>query len=101
MIYFSYSLPAESLRKYPVLPMLSRQALENYTFAGTKFSIPAGTKLSIPVYGIHTDPDIYPEPEKFDPERFEEDAVAARHPMSYLAFGDGPRNCVGNVTFYY
>ncbi|KAK1122063.1 hypothetical protein K0M31_009906 [Melipona bicolor] len=91
----------ESLRKYPVLPMLNRQALENYTFAGTKFTIPAGTKLAIPVYGIQTDPDIYPEPEKFDPERFEEDAVAARHPMSFLAFGDGPRNCVGNVTFYY
>ena len=93
-----YPVLAETLRKFPILPMLNRQVLENYRFEGTKFTIPAKTKLLIPVYGIQNDPDIYPEPEKFDPERFDEDAVAARHPMSFLAFGDGPRNCVGNVT---
>ncbi|KAK1122061.1 hypothetical protein K0M31_009905 [Melipona bicolor] len=85
----------ETLRKYPVLAMLTRQAMENYTFKGTKITIPKGMKIGVPVYGIQADPDIYPEPEKFDPERFEDDAVVARHPMSFLPFGDGPRNCIG------
>ena len=75
--------------------MLTRQAMENYTFRGTKIFVPKGMRIWVPVYGIQTDPDIYSEPEKFDPERFEDDAVAARHPMSFLPFGDGPRNCIG------
>ena len=70
--------------------------MENYTFKGTKITIPKGTKIW--VHGIQHDPNIYPEPEVFDPERFEDDAFASRHPMSYLPFGDGPRNCIG--TFF-
>lgn len=72
--------------------------MENYTFKGTKITIPKGTKVWVPVYGIQHDPNIYPKPEVFDPERFEDDAFASRHPMSYLPFGDGPRNCIG--TFF-
>ncbi|CAL7950311.1 unnamed protein product [Xylocopa violacea] len=86
----------ETLRKYPVLSMLAREATENYSFRGTKISLPKKAKVWIPVYGIQTDPNIYPKPEVFDPERFDESAVAARHPMSYLPFGDGPRNCIGS-----
>ncbi|XP_050488656.1 uncharacterized protein LOC126872590 [Bombus huntii] len=85
----------ETLRKYPPLPMLNRQAMENYTFRDTNISIPKGTDIFIPIYAIQNDSNVYPDPEKFDPERFNEDAVAARHPMSYLSFGDGPRNCIG------
>lgn len=75
--------------------MLMRQVAVDYTFKGTKISIPKDTKLWIPAYAIHRDPDIYPNPDIFDPERFNDDVVSARHPMSYLPFGDGPRNCVG------
>ncbi|XP_071868075.1 probable cytochrome P450 6a14 [Bombus fervidus] len=85
----------ETLRKYPILTVLNRQAMENYTFKGTKITIPERTIVWIPVYGIQHDSNIYSDPEKFDPERFNEDAVATRHPMSYLPFGDGPRNCIG------
>ncbi|KZC12361.1 putative cytochrome P450 6a14 [Dufourea novaeangliae] len=85
----------ETLRKYPIVPMLMRKVSTNYTFKGTNVTIPKGTNVWIPVYGIHRDPDIYSKPEVFDPERFAEGAVPAKHPMSYLAFGDGPRNCIG------
>nr|XP_034178677.1 cytochrome P450 6a2-like isoform X2 [Osmia lignaria]XP_034178678.1 cytochrome P450 6a2-like isoform X2 [Osmia lignaria]XP_034178679.1 cytochrome P450 6a2-like isoform X2 [Osmia lignaria]XP_034178680.1 cytochrome P450 6a2-like isoform X2 [Osmia lignaria]XP_034178681.1 cytochrome P450 6a2-like isoform X2 [Osmia lignaria] len=85
----------ESLRKYPSGSLLIRNAMSNYTFDGTKISIPKGTTIFIPVFALQRNSDIYPNPNSFDPERFNEDAVAARHPMHYLPFGDGPRNCMG------
>ncbi|XP_024883867.1 cytochrome P450 6A1-like [Temnothorax curvispinosus] len=85
----------ETLRKYPPGPMLMRKSMSSYTFDGTKVSIPKDQKVWIPVYAIHRDPDIYPKPDVFDPERFNEETVRNRHPMAYLPFGDGPRNCIG------
>ncbi|XP_060824010.1 cytochrome P450 6a2-like [Bombus pascuorum] len=85
----------ETLRKYSAAAHLRRRCNADYTFSGTKVTIPKGTEVLIPVYAIQRDSNIYPDPEKFDPERFNEDAVAARHLMCYLPFGDGPRNCIG------
>lgn len=72
-----------------------RKSTEKYTFEDIKLTIPKDTRIFISAYGIHRDPEIYPNPDVFDIDRFKEDAVAARHPMHYLPFGDGPRNCVG------
>ncbi|XP_054006351.1 probable cytochrome P450 6a14 [Hylaeus anthracinus] len=85
----------ETLRKYPPGSVLSRKATSVYTFNGTNVTIPKKTMVWIPVYSIQMDPDIFPNPEVFDPERFNEETEAARHPMHYLPFGDGPRNCIG------
>ncbi|XP_017757740.1 PREDICTED: probable cytochrome P450 6a14 [Eufriesea mexicana] len=85
----------ETLRKYPALPFLSRELVDSYTFQDSKATLPKGTVVWIPVFPIHRDPSIYPDPEKFDPERFSEDSVKQRHPMHYLPFGHGPRNCIG------
>lgn len=52
----------------------------------------------IPAFPIHRDANIYPNPDDFNPENFTEDAINNRHPMNYLAFSNGPRNCIG--TFY-
>ncbi|XP_029048981.2 cytochrome P450 6a2-like [Osmia bicornis bicornis] len=85
----------ETLRMYPPGSLLFRNAISDYTFDGTKVSIPKGTTVWIPVFALQRNSDIYPNPDSFDPERFNEDAIAARHSMHYLPFGDGPRNCVG------
>jgi len=65
----------ETLRKYPVVTVLMRQSMSSYTFDGTKVSIPKDQKIWIPAYAIHRDSSIYPEPDVFDPERFNDEAV--------------------------
>ncbi|XP_029175229.1 cytochrome P450 6j1-like [Nylanderia fulva] len=85
----------ETLRKYPSVPQLSRKTMSSYTFNDTKVNIPKDQLVWIPIYAIQRDPDIYPNPDVFDPERFTDEIVQTRHPMHYLPFGDGPRNCIG------
>lgn len=89
----------ETLRKYPPGTRLRRRCLKNYKFSGTNVTIPKGVSVWIPVYSVHRDPKYYPKPELFDPERFESDAINARHPMAFLPFGEGPRNCIGKLLF--
>lgn len=63
----------------------------------------------IPIYGFHHDPKYFPEPEKFDPERFSDENKGDIDPDTYLPFGIGPRNCIGSrfalmelkTIFYY
>ncbi|KAH8275378.1 hypothetical protein KR026_006051, partial [Drosophila bipectinata] len=85
----------ETLRKYPVLAHLTRMTETDFSPEDPKYFIAKGTIVVIPALGIHYDPDIYPEPEKFRPERFTEEAVAARPSCTWLPFGEGPRNCIG------
>ncbi|CAD7079497.1 unnamed protein product [Hermetia illucens] len=94
MIYIEQIIN-EALRKYPPVTFLIRKTARDYQLPHSKAVIEKGTEIFIPAYGVHHDPEIYPNPEIFDPERFSADEVKRRHPMSFLAFGDGPRNCVG------
>lgn len=72
-----------------------RESAEEYTIPETDIIIPKETQLIIPVYAIHHDPDIYPESEIFDPDRFTPENIKSRHPFGFIPFGDGPRNCIG------
>lgn len=60
-------------------------------------TIPKNGMVWIPVYAIQRDPKYYPKPDVFDPERFENDSFNSRHPMLFLPFGEGPRNCIGKI----
>ncbi|XP_047996585.1 cytochrome P450 6B5-like [Leguminivora glycinivorella] len=85
----------ETLRKYPIVSDLRRKANSAYTIPGTDIAIEKNLLIKISVLGIHYDKKIYPNPEKFDPERFSPEVAAARHSCAYLPFGLGPRNCIG------
>ncbi|EFA12629.1 cytochrome P450 6a2 [Tribolium castaneum] len=86
---------SETLRKYPPGQTLNRRCVKDYTLPGTSTIIEKGTPILISAIGVHRDPEYYPDPEKFDPERFSEENKKLRHPFVYLPFGDGPRNCIG------
>lgn len=87
----------ETLRMYPVVDPLQRNATVDYTIPGTKVTIKKGQTVLIPLLGIHHDEKYYPNPEVFDPERFRSENAGDRHPCAYLPFGSGPRNCVGKL----
>lgn len=86
----------ETLRKYPAGVRSERKCNKEYQIPNDKNVIKKDTHVLIPVYAIHYDPEIYPEPEKFDPERFSPENKAKRHPYLYLPFGVGPRSCIAN-----
>lgn len=73
--------------------MLLRECTKECVVEGIK--IPKDCLVTIPVYSMHRDPNIYPDPERFDPERFTNEAKQSRDPYVYLPFGSGPRNCIG------
>ncbi|KAL1436261.1 hypothetical protein MTO96_049842 [Rhipicephalus appendiculatus] len=80
---------SEALRKNPPLVLFTtRMCNEETTIMG--HTIPAGSRLVVPKWSIHRDPELWPDPEKFDPERFNPDKECERHPASYIPFGIGP-----------
>lgn len=85
----------ETLRMYPPVSQLVRVATQPYHIDAMNCTLEKGTMVMIPIYSIHHDPSIYPDPKRFDPDRFSPEAVQARHSHSFLPFGDGPRNCIG------
>ena len=92
---------SETLRMYPILPYLDRMPENDYQFPGTKLTLKAGTPLVVPMRSLHMDPNHFPQPHKFDPERFSDENKKRIKPNTYFPFGDGPRICVGKILNFY
>ncbi|CAG5120247.1 unnamed protein product [Candidula unifasciata] len=88
----------ETLRLYPPLLSINRLAKESVTYNG--ITIPKGATVMIPLFHILTDPNIYPDPNQFDPDRFSPEEREKRHPLAFMPFGHGPRMCLGMRLAY-
>ena len=95
VLFFSFT--TETSRLFPALSILPRFCTKNYHLPNSDYIMKKGEMLFIPVYGLHRDPQYYPDPDVFNPENFSEEAKATRPACSFLPFGDGPRNCIGTV----
>jgi cytochrome P450 len=85
----------EGLRMYPPVWGVSRTAHEADEFKGIK--IEKNQTVFCTIYNAHHSTDLFPNPEKFDPERFSIENKAKMAKMSFLPFGGGPRLCIGNM----
>ncbi|NP_001123893.1 cytochrome P450 CYP9AF1 precursor [Tribolium castaneum] len=90
---------SESLRKWPPKFETDRVCTRDYHIKAQKgeksLLIRKGMSVVIPIMAIHRDPDYYPNPNRFDPERFSDENRDKVVPGTYLPFGAGPRNCLG------
>ncbi|XP_064613083.1 cytochrome P450 3A29-like [Liolophura sinensis] len=84
---------SETLRLFPATSRTTREAKDDIVIKG--HLIPKDMAVQFPVGYLHRNPEHWPEPEKFKPERFTPEEKAKRHPYVYMPFGVGPRNCVG------
>lgn len=81
----------ETLRLHPPTPLTTRLCTAPCTLTGTDLKIKVKDPVLIPLHCIQRDSKYFPDPDKFDPERFNEDL----NPPGFMAFGDGPRSCPG------
>jgi len=83
----------EALRMIPPVPSLPRRAIKPFSFGGYDF--PAGTYVGIQPAYTHMMKEYWPDPETFDPLRFEPEQVKARHKYAWVPFGGGAHMCLG------
>ncbi|XP_054157192.1 cytochrome P450 6k1-like [Oppia nitens] len=86
---------AETLRIYSPITSLSRHPVEDYIIDDISLTIPKGMPVMINVSALHRNPEYYPEPDRWNPERFMPYNRDKLVPYTYMPFGLGPRNCVG------
>ncbi|KAI8115386.1 Cytochrome P450 4d2 [Lucilia cuprina] len=83
----------EALRLYPPAPIIGRTTEEDFKIGNN--IIPRGTNIIILIYMMCRDPDYFPRPNDFIPERFSAENIEKIHPFAFLPFSWGPRNCIG------
>ncbi|XP_050560869.1 cytochrome P450 9e2-like [Spodoptera frugiperda] len=93
---------SEGMRLWPAAPFMDRVCVNDYNIgrpnkeATKDLIIRKGQCIVIPAYALHRDPEYFPNPTKFDPERFSHENRDKIVPFTYLPFGLGPRNCIGS-----
>ncbi|XP_055699431.1 uncharacterized protein LOC129799506 [Phlebotomus papatasi] len=89
---------SESLRYWPPGVATDRKCVKPYRIKTDEIScdVKVGEAILIPIVSLHHDPKYFPNPSRFDPERFSEENKHKINPFAYLPFGVGPRNCIGS-----
>lgn len=80
---------------YASLGVLHRRCTSPYKIQGTDLVLEKGQKVYIPAYSYHHDPKYFPDPFRFDPERFNSENAPTRPSHLHLPFGTGPRHYIG------
>ncbi len=83
----------EALRIKPPVPSMPRRAVRDFTYMG--YAIPSGTSVGVNPLFTHHMPDIWIEPDTFDPTRFADEAQRNRHRFAFVPFGGGAHMCLG------
>nr|XP_054759900.1 cytochrome P450 4V2-like [Lytechinus pictus] len=83
----------ETLRITPPVPGIARELDEDIVIDGKV--IPKEAAIFLIINALHRDPEQFPDPARFDPDRFLPENSAKRHPFSFIPFSAGPRNCIG------
>ncbi|MCC6893057.1 MAG: cytochrome P450 [Anaerolineae bacterium] len=91
---YSEMVLKESMRLYPPVSSAGREPIEDIEIGG--YTLPKGSLVTIAIYAMHRNPEIFENPETFDPERFSPENEKKIPRYAYLPFGAGPRVCIGN-----
>jgi len=92
-LIYTKMLFQETIRIRPVIWAIRRRALRRDIVCG--YQLPRDAEIVISIYALHHDPDLWPEPYRFKPDRFAPHLAANRKKYSYIPFGAGPRSCIG------
>ncbi|XP_025262863.1 cytochrome P450 4C1 [Camponotus floridanus] len=83
----------ETLRLFPSVPLITRKLAEDVKIGD--YTFPKGITVILAILLVHLNPEIWPDPKKFDPDRFLPENSKHRNPYAYIPFSAGPRNCIG------
>ncbi|KAM7324922.1 hypothetical protein ACRRTK_015175 [Alexandromys fortis] len=86
----------ESLRLHPPVTVISRRCTQDVGLPDGRV-IPKGVVCMISIFGTHHNPTVWPEPEVYDPFRFDPENIKDRSPLAFIPFSAGPRNCIGQT----
>jgi cytochrome P450 family 6 len=74
--------------------------VKEYKVPGSDLRIEEGNSVMVPIVGLHHDAIYFPDPESFNPDRFNEDNKRNIQPFTFMPFGSGPRYCIGKKKLY-
>ncbi|XP_063837974.1 cytochrome P450 6B5-like [Ostrinia nubilalis] len=86
----------EAMRKYPPIGALQRECVRDTVLPVGNLKVEKGVTVVVPAYAIHRDENLFPNPEKFDPERFAPENATYLPKYGYMPFGEGRRICLGS-----
>ncbi|XDA76309.1 hypothetical protein R6Z07M_006425 [Ovis aries] len=86
----------ESLRLHPPVTSISRRCTQDIVLPDGRV-VPKGVVCLIDIFGTHHNPSVWPDPEVYDPFRFDPENIKGRSPLAFIPFSAGPRNCIGQT----